>query len=69
MLHTTAKKGCLVSYILEIMEKIIELRKKYLLKFYFRPKYVFKKIAGCISNPVVFKNYVKHGLKLLKITK
>lgn len=49
------------------MEQIIKLRKKYLLKFYTRPKYLFKKIASCISQPVVLKNYVKYGLKLLKI--
>ncbi len=51
------------------ISKIIELRKKYLLKFYLRPSYIIKKVFNCISRPIVLKNYVKHGLKLIKITK
>ena len=50
------------------IEHIIELRKKYLLRFYLRPKYVIRKLLCCTKNPKVFKNYVNHGLKLLKIT-
>ncbi len=48
------------------MHKIQSLRNKYLLKFYLRPKYIFKRITTCITNPVILKNYVKHGFKLLK---
>jgi radical SAM superfamily enzyme YgiQ (UPF0313 family) len=50
------------------IERIIELRKKYLLKFYLRPKYIFKKAITCTKNPKVLKNYFKHGLRLLKTT-
>ncbi len=48
------------------MEEIQKIRNKYLLKFYLRPKYLIKKVFYCISKPVVLKNYIKHGLKLLK---
>lgn len=48
------------------IERIQKLRKKYLLKFYLRPQYLFKKMTSCVHNPIIFKNYVKHGLKLFK---
>lgn len=48
------------------MERIQALRNKYLLKFYTRPKYIIKKLTECITNPIIMKNYFKHGLKLLK---
>ncbi len=50
------------------IERVIELRKKYLLSFYLRPKYIAKKLIYCVKNPKTLKNYVKHGLKLLKLT-
>ena len=49
------------------MKKIDELRKKYLLRFYLRPKYILKKVIYCLTAPAVFKNYFKHGIKLLKL--
>ncbi len=49
------------------IQEIQKLRKKYLLKFYLRPKYIFKKFITCAFNPIILKNYIKHGLKLLKI--
>lgn len=49
------------------MKKIDELRKKYLLRFYLRPKYILKKVICCLTAPAVFKNYFKHGIKLLKL--
>ncbi len=48
------------------MEEIQEIRNKYLLKFYLRPKYLIKKVLYCLNNPIILKNYIKHGLKLLK---
>lgn len=48
------------------MDKIKELKKKYLLKFYLRPSYILKKLYGCIVNPVVMKNYISYGLKLIR---
>lgn len=48
------------------IDEIINLRKKYLLKFYLRPSYIMKKFYGCVSNPVILKNYAIYGMRLLK---
>ncbi len=48
------------------MDEIKQLKKKYLLKFYLRPKYILKKLYGCITHPTVLKNYAKYGFKLIK---
>ncbi len=48
------------------MEEIKALKKKYLLKFYLRPKYIFKKVYGCLTNPAILKNYVEYGFRLIK---
>ena len=48
------------------MDEIQKIRNKYLLKFYLRPKYLIKKVLYGISKPIILKNYIKHGLKLLK---
>ncbi len=48
------------------IEEIQRIRNRYLLRFYLRPGYIFKKVVNCLNNPVVLKSYIKHGLKLLK---
>lgn len=48
------------------MDEIQKIRNKYLLKFYLRPKYILKKVFSCLLHPIVLKNYIKHGIKLLK---
>lgn len=48
------------------MNEIKKLKKRYLLKFYLRPSYIFKKAGDCISNPAILKNYIKYGLRLIK---
>ena len=48
------------------MKRIQKLKNRYLLRFYLRPKYLAKKLFGCLKQPVVVKNYCKHGMKLLK---
>lgn len=48
------------------IDEVKNLRKKYLLKFYLRPSYILKKIYGCVSNPVILKNYVIYGMRLIK---
>lgn len=48
------------------VDELIALRKKYLLKFYLRPAYIIKKMFGAISNPIIIKNYVAYGMRLLK---
>lgn len=47
------------------IEDIISLKNEYMIKFYLRPKYIINKFIGCISDPRIFVNYVKHGLKLV----
>lgn len=48
------------------MDEIQKMRNQYLLRFYLRPGYIAKKLLGCLKQPVVMKNYIKHGLILLK---
>ena len=48
------------------IDEIQRLRKKYLLKFYLRPKYLFKKVLSCLLKPKTLLNYIKHGFKLLE---
>lgn len=48
------------------INEIIKLKKKYLLKFYLRPKYILKKFYGSIANPSILKNYIVYGYRLLK---
>lgn len=47
------------------MDEIQKIRNRYLIKFYLRPKYIWKKLLFCLGNPIILKNYIKHGLKLL----
>lgn len=48
------------------MSELMDMRKKAMLRFYLRPTYVVKKIAHALIKPVVLKNYVKYGIRLLK---
>ena len=48
------------------MDEIQKIRNKYLLKFYLRPKYLIRKVLYCLHRPIILKNYIKHGIKLLK---
>ena len=48
------------------LKKIQRMRKRFLLRFYLRPSYLFKNIFKNIFKPKVLKNYCKHGIELLK---
>ena len=48
------------------MSEIKELKKKYLLRFYLRPKYIARKLYSCMVNPTVLMNYAKYGFRLIK---
>lgn len=48
------------------MDEIKRLKGRYLLKFYLRPKYILRKFASCIHNPVILKNYIKYGFRLVR---
>lgn len=47
------------------IDEIVKLKNEYLIRFYTRPKYIIKKLIGCVSDIRIFANYVKHGLKLV----
>lgn len=47
------------------IDEVMALRKNILLSFYLRPKYIFRKLKECITQPSVFVQYVKYGLKLV----
>ncbi len=49
------------------IEEIQKIRNRYLLRFYLRPGYIVKKLVYCLHNPVILKNYIRHGFKLLNI--
>lgn len=48
------------------IEALQKIRNRYLLMFYLRPRYIVKKMLSCLSQPVILKNYIKHGFKLLR---
>ena len=48
------------------MEELVAIRKRIMLRFYMRPSYLAKKVFYSITKPVVLKNYVKYGLRLMK---
>lgn len=48
------------------MDQMMRFRKKILLRYYMRPKYIGRKLWECKDNPVVIKNYTKYGLRLLR---
>ena len=47
------------------IDEVMQLRKNILLSFYLRPKYILRKMKECITQPGVFVQYVKYGLKLV----
>lgn len=48
------------------LEEVIALKKKYLMKFYLRPKYIIKKFVSALKKPIICINYIRYGLRLLK---
>ena len=47
------------------IEELNLIRKKTLLKYYLRPIYLIKKFRYALLRPVILKNYIKYGLKLV----
>lgn len=47
------------------IDEVMKLRRKILLGFYLRPKYILRKMGECIKQPSVFLNYCKYGIKLV----
>lgn len=48
------------------IEELVDIRNKAMKKYYLRPAYIMKKLCYSIKTPIVFKNYIKYGLRLLK---
>jgi len=47
------------------IDEVMKLRKNILLSFYLRPKYILRKMGECITQPGVFLQYCKYGIKLV----
>ncbi len=47
------------------VDELMKLRRNILLSFYLRPSYILKKMGECITNPGIFFNYCKYGIKLV----
>ncbi len=47
------------------IDEVMKQRKDILLSFYLRPQYILRKMKECITQPSVFVQYVKYGLKLV----
>lgn len=47
-------------------KELAVLRKKIMIAFYLRPVFILKKIAGSIKSPLVLKNYIVYGRRMLK---
>lgn len=48
------------------MEELVQIRNHAMKKYYMRIGYICRKMIHAITKPVVMKNYVKYGLKMLK---
>lgn len=48
------------------MEELVEIRKKIMLRYYLRVPYIVKKVGYSLKHPVILKNYIKYGLRLVK---
>lgn len=58
--HSSAKGTMHLS-----IDEVMKLRKNILLGFYLRPKYILRKMGECVTQPGVFVQYVKYGIKLV----
>ncbi len=47
------------------VDELMKLRRNLLLGFYLRPKYILRKMGECVTQPSVFLNYCKYGIKLV----
>lgn len=47
------------------IKEVETLRRKILLGFYLRPKYIMRKMGECAKQPSIFLNYCKYGVRLI----
>ena len=48
------------------MEELVRLRKQVMLRYYLRPNYLIRKIKYGVSHPIILKNYMKYGWRMVK---
>lgn len=48
------------------IESIQQIRNRILRRFYLRPSYLFRRGVDAVKNPVIFKNYFRYGMRMLK---
>ena len=48
------------------MERLLQMKKAFLLRFYTRPRYLLSKAQDCLRDPRVFGHYFLYGCRLLK---
>lgn len=47
------------------VERLIEIRKKVMIKYYLRIPYLLKKTTATLTHPVILKNYIRYGMRLI----
>ncbi len=48
------------------MERLLELKHRFLLRFYTRPRYLFARAAECLRDPRALGHYFVYGMRLLR---
>ncbi|MCR5773896.1 MAG: B12-binding domain-containing radical SAM protein [Lachnospiraceae bacterium] len=47
------------------IDEVEKIRRRILLGFYLRPKYIMRKMRECVKHPSIFLNYCKYGIRLV----
>ena len=48
------------------MERLLEMKQRFLLRFYTRPRYLFKRLRDCLRTPGAFLHYFQYGTRLVR---
>lgn len=48
------------------MERLLEMKHRFLLKFYTRPRYLFARLRDCFRTPGAFLHYFQYGMRLIR---
>lgn len=48
------------------MQRLMEFRKELHRKYYFRPRYIFRRLCDCVQNPLIFGKYFCYACRLAK---
>ncbi len=47
------------------MDELNQIRKKTIRKYYLRPMYLIRKLSFALLHPVILKNYIRYGLRVI----